>query len=346
MKVWLPYVKTGSGLDVSTEFLSKGLNDKGHEAVLQSFPHALQYFPWRFRKVKPPQGTDLIISSTWNGFAFHRPDKVNITVERLFVLDPAYRAYRTPGQAVFHELLVRHFVKRSVRTADACAAVSRHTARALAARLAVSEPRTILNAVDTSFFSPAPWDERLSDFGGRPFRLVFVGNFTRRKGADIMPRIMRELGSGFELSFTSGLRGGERGRHPNNMHCLGRLSLEDVRAAYRNADALLFPSRIEGMPRAVMEAMACATPVIAANTSSLPEAVNNGRNGWLCPPDDVAAFAGAIRKLALDKPGWQRMAEEARATAVRRFSLERMVDEYLALAAELQDRRRGLIVAA
>jgi starch synthase len=334
MRVWLPYAETGGGLDVSTRFLARGLTAAGHDAVDQCFPHWLQYFPWAMKQVQPPPGTDVIISSTWTGFAFHRPDTVNITVERLFVLDPAYRPYRSFGQAVFHESLVRHFVSRSVLTADECVSVSRYSAKALAKRLG------FLNAVDTEFFSPLARNARLFDRANRPFRLLFVGNFSRRKGADMIPEIMRRLGPAFELSFTSGLRGGKRGSNPANMRCLGRLSLEEVRVAYRSADALLFPSRLEGLPRVVMEAMACGTPVIAADTSSLPEAVDDGRNGILCPRDDVTAFVGAIQRLAADIPAWQRMAREARATATRRFDLERMVGEYVALATEVEKRRR------
>lgn len=241
MKVWLPYAEGGSGSDVSTRFLAEGLQAAGHEAIPQAFPHNLQYLPWWLKTAKPPPGTEVIITNTWNGFAFHRPDTVNITVERLFVLDPAYRAYRSFGQAVFHEGLVRHFVTRSVATADACVAVSDYSANALAARLGLPKPRVILNAVDTEFFTPAAVDDRLSHRSDRPFRLLFVGNFTRRKGADVILEVMKQLGPNYQLQFTSGIRVGERGGYPANMRCLGRLSLDEVRTAYRQADALLFP---------------------------------------------------------------------------------------------------------
>ena len=221
MKVWLPYVEAGSGADVSTRFLAQGLCAAGHEVLASPFPHRLQYLPWVMKQARPPPATDVIITNTWSGFAFHRPDRVNITVERLFILDPAYRPYRSLGQAVFHETLVRHFVSRSVLTADECVAVSRYSARALAARLGLPEPRTILNAVDTEFFRPPAEDERAFDRANRPFRLLFVGNFSRRKGADMIPEIMQRLGPEFELAFTSGLRGGKEGRYPANMRCLG-----------------------------------------------------------------------------------------------------------------------------
>lgn len=336
MKFWLPYTRGGSGADVSTQFLAQGLIQAGHEAVCQDFPHNLQYFPWPLKAVTPPPKTDAIITNTWNGFIFHRPSTVNITVERLFVPDPAYRPYKSLPQDIFHQTLVRHFVRRSMLTADACTAVSEYTANAAHQCLKLPAPQVILNAVDTDFFSPAPRDdERCERKPNDPFRLLFVGNFTHRKGADLMSEIMRRLGPGFQLEFTSGIRTNNRQRYPDNMHCLDKQSLDGVRAAYRRAHALLFPSRLEGLPRTVMESLACGTPVIAADTSSLPEAVDHLGTGLLCPVNDIDAFAAAARRLAMDAKLWSGMATAARQTAVERFCLERMVQEYIALAARL-----------
>jgi alpha-maltose-1-phosphate synthase len=332
MKFWLPYTRGGSGSDVSIAFLAQGLRQAGHDAAAQAYPHGYQYAPWLLRTTRPPAGTDVIISNSWNGFAFHRRGLANITVERLFVLDPAYGPYRSPAQTIFHQTLVRHFLRRSIATADVCVAVSDYTAEAVAKNLRVARPQTILNAVDTTFFTPAPHDARLDDRAARPFRMLFVGNFTRRKGADLIIEIMRRLGQGFELAFTSGRLGTAYDNLPANMRCLGKLSLEEVREAYRGADALLFPSRLEGLARTVMEALACGTPVIAANTSSLPEAVDHLRTGMLCPVDDVAAFAAAANRLAADENLWKSMVSAARQSAVSRFSLDRMVGEYIALA--------------
>lgn len=335
MKFWLPYTRGGSGSDVSIEFLARGLRKAGHDAHAQPYDHRYQYAPWLLASVPAPPGTDAIISNSWNGFVFHRKHSVNITVERLFVLDPAYRPYRSLPQAIFHETLVRHFVRRSIATADACVAVSDYSAEAVAAHFRLDRPRTILNAVDTCYFTPASPDPRLDDRASRPFRMLFVGNFTRRKGNDIIMEVMQQLGSGFTLAFTSGRRTNTHGDLPPNMECLGTLSLDQVRDAYRHADALLFPSRLEGLPRTVMESLACGTPVIAADTSSLPEAIDHMQTGLLCPVDNVAGFVDAARRLAGDIPLWTQMAIAARQTAIKRFCLYRMAQDYISLATRL-----------
>jgi len=194
MRIWLPYIVGGSGSDVSTRFLAMGLNQAGHHATAQAFPHNFQFFPWALRWSRPPLGTDVIVTNTWNGFVFHRRASINVTVERLFVLDPAFRPYKSFPQAAFHRLFVRHYVFRSVRTADAVTSVSTYSGAQLAKVLRVEPPRTILNAVDIDFFSPRNDANRLAQRAKRPFRLLFIGNFTRRKGADLLPLIMARLG--------------------------------------------------------------------------------------------------------------------------------------------------------
>jgi glycosyltransferase involved in cell wall biosynthesis len=78
---------------------------------------------------------------------------------------------------------------------------------------------------------------------------------------------------------------------------VGRVSDADLAALYRGASAFLDTSLFEGFGYQVLEAMAAGTPVIASDTTSIPEVV--GDAGLLCPPRDADAFADALR-LVLD----------------------------------------------
>jgi glycosyltransferase involved in cell wall biosynthesis len=94
---------------------------------------------------------------------------------------------------------------------------------------------------------------------------------------------------------------------------------EELPPLYRGARMVLLPSLYEGFGLTALEAMACATPVIASNTSSLPEVV--GDAGVLVDPYDTAALADAIARLAGD----DRLVKELRERGVaraRRFSWE------------------------
>jgi glycosyltransferase involved in cell wall biosynthesis len=93
---------------------------------------------------------------------------------------------------------------------------------------------------------------------------------------------------------------------------LGRVSDDELVDLYRGAAAYVDPSLYEGFGYGVLEAMACGAPVVASNTTSLPEVV--GDAGLLCDPRDAEALAAGIRRL-LDEPGL--------AESLRRRGLER-----------------------
>ena len=96
-------------------------------------------------------------------------------------------------------------------------------------------------------------------------------------------------------------------------------------------DLFVHPTWFEGLPLAVLEAMAAACPVVASAVDGLKGLIEPGVHGWLTPPGDVPALAAAL-KDALDSP--DRAARLARAGAARvraEFGADRMVRAYAAL---------------
>ena len=333
MKVWLPAIRGDSGTDVFTRRLREALQRRGVAAEVSWFPSLYQLYPFLLRWVPPPTGTTIVHANSWNAFAFKRAGIPLVVTEHLNILDPHYRPYKRKLQHFYHEVLVRRFILASYRSASAITCVSRFTAASLEATLGVADAQIIPNWVDTRVFLPA---HDLTASLHRPFRLLFVGNLSRRKGADLLFPIMKELGTGFELRFTSGLRSLRSIPRLGNMVPLGRLNGdEELIEAYRASDAFLFPSRLEGLPLAPLEAMACAKPVIAAHTSSLPEIVEDGRSGILCPPDDIGAFVAACRALAVEPQTCLRYGCAARSRAETVFSEDLVVPRYIALYREL-----------
>lgn len=80
---------------------------------------------------------------------------------------------------------------------------------------------------------------------------------------------------------------------------LGRVPEPDLPSLYRGATALVFPSLYEGFGLPPLEAMACGTPVIVSNTTSLPEVV--GDAGLYVDPLDIGSIANAIKKIVCDE---------------------------------------------
>jgi glycosyltransferase involved in cell wall biosynthesis len=105
---------------------------------------------------------------------------------------------------------------------------------------------------------------------------------------------------------------------------------DDVPDLLAAADVFAFPSLYEGSPGAVMEAMALEVPIVASDLPSVRE-VTGEDLAVLVPPDDASALAGAIRRVIQDPEGSRRRATRAHAWFLERFTIDRVVDETVAL---------------
>ena len=108
----------------------------------------------------------------------------------------------------------------------------------------------------------------------------------------------------------------------------------DVRALLTRARMFVLPSRSEGTPLTVLEAMACGLPVVATRVGGLPEVVVEGKTGHLVPPEDPAALAEAILTVWRDPGVGQAMGRTGRQRAEDRFNVRRMVADYETLYLE------------
>jgi glycosyltransferase involved in cell wall biosynthesis len=104
--------------------------------------------------------------------------------------------------------------------------------------------------------------------------------------------------------------------------------INDVARFYQAANLYLHGARIDTFPNAVLEALACGTPVVATAVGGIPEQIDDGRTGFLVPPADVSAMASRIVQ-ALDADTNQRMSAAAAQEASARFSLDRHVEDHL-----------------
>jgi glycosyltransferase involved in cell wall biosynthesis len=120
----------------------------------------------------------------------------------------------------------------------------------------------------------------------------------------------------------------ERAAGPN-VRLLGRRS--DVPDVLASLDVFAFPSLYEGLCLAVIEAQAAGVPVVATAVGGIKETVVDGETGLLVPPRDPEALAAAIRWVLEHPAEAGGLADEARRRAIERYSLQRMIDETLAL---------------
>lgn len=110
----------------------------------------------------------------------------------------------------------------------------------------------------------------------------------------------------------------------------GFVADEDLPALYSAAEMFVYPSLYEGFGLPVLEAMACGTPVVTSDTSSLPEVVAGGEAGLMVNPLDVDALAEAMGRLLLDATLRANLIEKGRAQAAG-FTWEKTARQTLAL---------------
>jgi glycosyltransferase involved in cell wall biosynthesis len=106
---------------------------------------------------------------------------------------------------------------------------------------------------------------------------------------------------------------------------------DDMSKVLSAASIVCLPSYREGLPKALLEAAACARAIVTCDVPGCREAVRDGHNGLLVPVRDSAALAGALMRLIGDPVLRQRMGNRGRARVEAEFALERVVSDTLGL---------------
>jgi len=118
-------------------------------------------------------------------------------------------------------------------------------------------------------------------------------------------------------------------------HWLGRQDDAGCIAAYRAADVVVVPSRQDNSPQTATEALACGTPVVAFDTTGLPDFVSHEQTGYLAEPADAQDLARGIAWVLADGDRRARLGNEARTLAVARWSPQVVARAHLELYARI-----------
>ncbi len=111
----------------------------------------------------------------------------------------------------------------------------------------------------------------------------------------------------------------------------------DVNELLNSFDIFVLPSLFEGLPNVLLEAMACAKPIVATSVAGVPEVVVDGFTGLLVPPKNPEALAKRISALLENEELMVKMGKEARKRVENNFSLTTQVDNFQALYSKLID---------
>lgn len=224
--------------------------------------------------------------------------------------------------------------------------VSRGVATFMEQTVGLDPRKTVVipNAVDGARFEQVtPAD--LTPFGipaGSPV-LITIGRLEHQKGVDMLLAAVPEITSRFpDVQFLIVGDGPDRSvleqqaRRLNvtgRVHFLGRR--DDVPALLAASTALVLPSRWEGMPNVVLEAMAAGKPIVASEVEGTAELVSSGINGWLVAPEQPQLLAEAIGGLLSDPEAVHRMGRESQSIYRERFTIDHFVESHVGLFREI-----------
>lgn len=326
--VWFPAVRVGTGVDQYTERLVLALNKNGVRAEITWLPHRTEYLPHSVIAPEAPSWASIVHVNSWLHQRFIPRDLPLVVTVHSCVHDPLFKPYKSWMQDLYHSLWIKKCELNLLRNASTITAVSAYTGAVTERIFEISGVKTIYNWVDTTAFSTRGISERSKS---QPFRILYIGSLNKRKGSDLLPPIMRELGEGFELKITGNLADwGDVSDIGSRIKNIGHLkSVPELVRAYHSSDVLLFPTRLEGFGLVAAEAMSCGLPVVASDCSSLPEVLGEDMPELLCEVDNVAGFVRAIRKLSCSDSLYDQAVQAGRQRVLKYFSEDRAVNSYI-----------------
>jgi len=199
----------------------------------------------------------------------------------------------------------------------------------------VRSPITVIhNGVDCTTFAPAGVDREL--------QLLFVGRLMETKGPDLLLSIFERLAPDFsKLSLTivgDGPLATQLEQHRSNSQFTSRISLlgdvpnEELPEIYSESSVFVLPTSREGVPRTILEAMACETPIV---TTSLPQVEPVLGEGGCAVDRDPDSFEAVLRELLQDGNRRRMMGKAARQRVLKNYSWDETVRETTATYLDL-----------
>ena len=287
-------------------------------------------------------------------FRQYRPAIVHTHLLGLNYAYPLMLKYRTPVRVhTFHSLAQREIgvrVGKWVRTLAfryrlgrvIPVAIADEVARTIEQVYGYKNPPIIPNGIPVDEYAPNP--EKRARFrathGVEPDALVIVhvGRFVELKNHALLLRAFAQLRSEQPLYLWLVGDGELRGAMEQLARELGVAARvrfwgvrSDVADILNAADVFTLPSKYEGNPMSVMEAMAAGLPVVATAVGGIPELVTDGQSGLLMPPNNETQLVQALQTVIENPALRQQMAHEAATQARTRFDIRATVRAYEAL---------------
>ena len=262
-----------------------------------------------------------------------------------------------PSETRGKERFYRFFLRRALDACDRVVLYSRLMLPEIMLyhpKLDVSKVVYIHNAVNVRRFSPdGEVSQRLMALKDGRKCVLYVGRVNEKKGVRDLIRafeivlskqrdcILAIAGSG-DRKYIEGLikEVGKAGLD-DHVYFLGPVPNREMPALMRAADIIAYATREgEGIPRALLEGMACGKPVVATEVAGIPEAVIDGVTGFLVKPRDITSLADRLSILLMDDSLRRDMGLRARRHVETEFNYDTVIPKIAALLREVVSKGR------
>jgi len=208
--------------------------------------------------------------------------------------------------------------------------------------------------VDTERFDPTKYDSGLRDALGIEPNIPLIGivaQLTAQKGHIYLLEAMRRIVRAFPKTKCLIVGDGPLREKLQGLaeklglsgHCIFTGARDDIPEVLSALDVWVLPSvASEGLPRALLEALAMGKPVVTTRVGGIPELVIDGITGILVPPKDSEALKDAILSLLMDREKAREMGKRSRELVVKNFTQELMVRRIEKLYRTLMEEKRCL----
>lgn len=223
------------------------------------------------------------------------------------------------GFGIFYERaprLLKHVIRATLTQADAVVALGDRWAERLRAIAPEARVTVIPNAVRAR-------EAARDRAGDEPVHVVFLGDIGDHKGAFMLLEAWSRIMSDARYAGIAHLTLAGKGEVERARRTVARLGLEtsvqvpgwlppaQAHALVGSAQVLALPSRNEGQPMAVLEAMASGVCVVASDVGGLPDLIESGTTGLLVPPGEMEALVAALQYAITDHEGRARLGRAA-----------------------------------
>lgn len=295
--------------------------------------------PYHLRKEK----IDIFLTPYFKAPLYKTTKLVVIINDLIPLAAPQYQRLRYCLKRVYFKSLI----KRTVKKADKIITISQYSKKDIIKFLGVEEGKigVITLSVSKNYYPiTSGLKETLAKYGIKDKFIFYFGNFNPHKNLRSLLEAYKILPEEIRNSYKLVIGGKKNKYYRNFFKLIQDLDIkerviftdfipeEDLPCLYRAAEVFVFPSFYEGFGLPLLEAMACGTPVIASNTSSLPEVV--GDAAILIEPGNVSELSKAIEKVITDENIRKDLVNKG-LNRVKSFSVEKTAGEILEILSKV-----------